>query len=183
MRERRFSAEFRGVVRPARLRRIPLYDRGNFPNSRFPLLVYRGALLLPAYDPASLIERLFKTHRWNGTWRDGIYNYQHYHSTAHEVLGIFGGSAKVQFGGPEGIIETLGAGDVVLIPAGVAHKNTGSTNDFAVVGAYPAGQHWDMCYGKEGERPRTDEQIGRVPMPVCDPVYGLDGPLHEYWKT
>jgi mannose-6-phosphate isomerase-like protein (cupin superfamily) len=81
-----------------------------------------------------------------------------------------------------GAIEEVCAGDVVIIPAGVAHKNLGASRDFGVVGAYPAGQDYDMNYGKHGERPRVDENIARVPLPESDPVFGSDGPLLNYWK-
>jgi uncharacterized protein YjlB len=119
----------------------------------------------------------------SGTWRNGIYSYHHYHSTAHEVLGCYRGSAKVQFGGESGIVEELSAGDVVIIPAGVGHKNLGASADFAVVGAYPRGQDYDMNYGKPGERPRADENIARVPLPETDPIFGKDGPLLRHWRT
>ncbi len=71
---------------------------------------------------------------------------------------------------------------MVIIPAGVGHKNCGASRDFAVLGAYPAGQKWDMCYGKPGERPQTDQNIARVQLPEGDPVYGAGGPLLERWK-
>src|SRR5205814_7090645 len=96
---------------------------GVIPNSRFPLLIYRKALSLTQSDPAALFEEVFERNGWSGTWRDGIYPYHHYHSVTHEVLGVFSGSATVQFGGESGVIEKLIAGDVVVIPAGVAHKN------------------------------------------------------------
>ena len=99
----------------------------------------------------------------------------------HEVLGVYGGSAKVQFGGEDGIVHEIHQGDVILIPAGVAHRNLGSRDGFGVVGAYPEGQDWDMNYGRPGERPRADKNIARVPLPKMDPIYGLAGPLFEKW--
>lgn len=151
-------------------------------NGRLPLIIYRDALRLPEKEPASMVERLLRSNTWGGTWRDGIYTYHHYHSTAHEALAVFLGSAKVQFGGKSGITQSLRAGDVVIIPAGVAHKKLGASHDFAVVGAYPAGQQWDMCYGNAGERPAADENIARVPLPKADPIFGPEGPLMEHWK-
>jgi uncharacterized protein YjlB len=159
-----------------------LADDGKIPNSRLPLLIYRRAFELSGSDPAAAIERTFAEHGWGGTWRNGIYSYHHYHSTAHEVLGCYRGSAKVQFGGESGIVEELGAGDVVIIPAGVAHMNLGATADFAVVGAYPPGQDYDMNHGEDGERPRADENIARVPRPETDPIFGKDGPLLKHWR-
>ena len=160
-----------------------LKDDGTFPNNEsLPLLLYRNALALPLEDPAAVIEDLFASNGWGGAWRNGIYSFHHYHSLAHEVLGIYGGSAEVQLGGENGITLTVCRGDVVIIPAGVAHKNLGADSDFRVVGAYPAGQSPDMCYGKPGERPRADSRIAAVPLPRMDPVYGAEGPLKVQWQ-
>ena len=165
-----------------KLIRRTLADDGTFPNNeRLPLLLYKGALRLPEQDPAATVESVFAAHGWGGSWRNGVYSYHHYHSTAHEVLGVYSGTAQVQFGGPEGVVLEVAPGDVVLIPAGVAHRNVGSSADFRVVGAYPHGQRPDVNDGREGERPGTDERIARVPRPQADPAYGKDGPLREQW--
>lgn len=159
-----------------------LKDDGTFPNNKsLPLLVYSRAVDLPDGDPAQIFEQLFTANDWPSAWRDGIYGYHHYHSTAHEVLGCYRGHAEVQLGGPNGVTVTLRAGDVVVIPAGVAHKNLGSSGDFGVVGAYPAGQRWDMNYGEADERPQVDRQIAQVPKPRADPIYGAEGPLACHW--
>ena len=162
---------------------IPLKDDGIIPNSNLPLLLYQGAVSIPQSDPARVFEELFEKHCWSDSWRDGIYSYHHYHSKAHEVLGIYRGSAKVQLGGEHGVIHQVRAGDVIVIPAGVAHKNLGSTADFGVVGAYPDGQEMDMNYGKPAERPRADKNVARVPLPKFDPVFGKHGPLIENWRV
>ncbi len=160
-----------------------LQDDGVFPNSKLPLLLYRDAVPLPGEDPASIFEQLFALRGWRGSWRDGIYPYHHYHSTAHEVLGVYSGSARVQLGGNRGVTYDVHAGDVPIIPAGVAHKNLGEKGGFGVVGAYPEGQAWDMNYGGAGERPRVDENIARVALPKLDPVYGAEGPLLQKWAA
>ena len=159
-----------------------LSDDGTFPNNaRLPLLVYLQTLKLPPRDPAAMVEDLFAANGWRGSWRNGIYDFHHYHSTAHEVLGVYRGWAEVRLGGKNGITLTVRRGDVVIIPAGVAHKNLGASSDFRVVGAYPAGQSPDMCYGKAGERPRADERIAAVSLPGQDPVYGAGGPMKVHW--
>lgn len=160
-----------------------LADDGRIPNSRLPLLLYRGVLPLTngAALPAS-VQDLFRRNEWAGTWVNGIFDYDHYHSTAHEVLGCFSGSARVRFGGDRGLVVDFQAGDVVVIPAGVGHKNLGDSPDFGVVGAYPAGQENDLCRGMEGERPEADRAIAQVPLPSADPVYGRGGPLHSFWE-
>jgi len=158
-----------------------LEDDGTFPNSRLPLVVFRDALTPAGPDPARVVEEAFHANGWGDGWRNGIYPYHHYHSTAHEVLGVYRGSATVQLGGQRGVTLDVHPGDVIVIPAGVAHKNLGQSDDFAVVGAYPDGQRMDMNYGTPGERPAADERIARVALPRKDPVYGAAGPLRRLW--
>jgi uncharacterized protein YjlB len=160
-----------------------LVDAGLIPNSRLPLLVYPGAVELAGHpDPAAIFEALFARNRWVHSWRDGVYPFHHYHSTAHEVLGVYAGSASVCFGGESGLTIAVQAGDVVVIPAGVAHRRLSSSPGFAVVGAYPASQRWDMNYAVPGERPKADHNIARVPLPERDPVLGESG-LPEIWSS
>lgn len=160
-----------------------LADDGVFPNSRFPVLVYSGAVSLPPRDPAAAFEVLFERNGWGGSsWRNGLYTVHHYHSTAHEVLGVYSGRVRVQLGGERGVVVTLSAGDVAVIPAGVAHKNLAQSGDFRVVGAYPAGTSPNMRYGKPGERPAADRDIAKLPLPPADPVQGLRGALITAWS-
>ena len=159
-----------------------LGDDGTFPNNEtLPVLIYRGAFDAAAYSSGDDIERTFRQNRWGATWQNGIYSYHHYHSTAHEVLGVARGTATVRLGGDSGIAIDLAPGDVVVLPAGVAHKNEGSSADFLVVGAYPLGQEYDMNYGKPEERPAADRNIEATPLPETDPVHGSAGPVLERW--
>lgn len=162
---------------------IRLKDDGEIPNNVLPLLLYQGAFDRSALrrDSAALIQEVFRANDWGHSWVNGVFSFHHYHSMAHEVLGCFDGSATVQFGGPGGVTQAVTAGDVVVIPAGVGHKNCGASGDFGVVGAYPPGQHSDMLYGKPGERPRADENIEGVPLPQSDPIFGSEGPLLQHW--
>ena len=96
---------------------------GAFPNNPcLPLLLYPGAFLPFGNDPAGEVEARFNTNGWPAAWRNGVYSYHHYHAEAHEVLGVYRGSAKVQFGGPNGYVGQLTSGDAALLPAGTAHK-------------------------------------------------------------
>src|SRR4051812_31708376 len=114
-----------------------LDENSGFPNnSSLPLLVYKGAFYFSENDAAKFIEEIFHQNNWKNTWRDGIYDYHHYHSTAHEALGVYEGETDVQFGGPSGIALHVSKGDVIVIPAGVAHKNNGSNENFKCVGGY-----------------------------------------------
>ncbi|HEY1024581.1 MAG TPA: cupin domain-containing protein [Sphingobacteriaceae bacterium] len=158
-------------------------DDGSFPNNPvLPIMVYKGALLLHPEQDAPAVKKIFEEHGWSNSWEAGIYDYHHYHSVTHEVLGVICGKAEVQLGGPEGVCVELVRGDVVVIPAGVAHKCLSSSKDFRVVGAYPEGRNYDMNYGREGERPRVDDNIRNVSVPDTDPVYGSEGPLIKNWK-
>jgi uncharacterized protein YjlB len=159
-----------------------LKDDGIVPNSAFPLMVYQGVLSLPGDDPARAFEQVFAANCWARSWRNGIYSFHHYHSTAHEVLGIAKGSANVIMGGEQGVRLTIGPGDVMVVPAGVGHKNLGASADLLVVGAYPDGQDPDLCKESVGEHARALENIPRVPMAVCDPIFGSDGPVMRLWK-
>ena len=160
-----------------------LSDDGTFPNyGRLRVILYRDAILFEGDDHAAEIERVFLANDWHNPWRNGIFEYHHYHATAHEVLGIAAGTVTVELGGDEGPVLELGAGDVVVLPAGVAHRNVDSSDDLVVVGAYPPGQIWDMNTGGEDERPRVDASIAAVPLPMTDPVYGENGPVVTLWE-
>jgi uncharacterized protein YjlB len=158
-------------------------DDGRVPNnSSLPLIVYRGVLEVGPGASAAC-QTLFAKHGWGSAWRNGIYAHHHYHSTAHEVLGITAGSVRVRLGGESGRTVELHASDVVVIPAGVAHKNEGASPDLIVVGAYPEGKSPDMCRPTTKNRERVLWNIGNVPLPVCDPVSGKAEPLLNRWRA
>ena len=159
-----------------------LDDNGSIPNNpNLPLLVCLNALASDATDP-TICQRLLKDHKWGGAWVNGVYSYHHFHSTAHEVLAVIKGNAKVIFGGEGGEIVNLNQGDVVYIPAGVGHCRVSSSSDFKVVGAYPEGQSWDLCTGKPDERPLVLNNIKEVPLPEFDAITGEKQPLLDYWS-
>jgi len=151
-------------------------------NPRLPLLAYPGAVELPAHDPAAVFERLFSSNGWVGCWRNGIFPFHHFHSTAHEVLGIYSGSAEARLGGENGVTLTLNAGDVLIIPAGVGHKRLSPGGGLGVVGAYPIGQHPDMCRPGDDAPQEVARRVADVGVPDRDPVHGADGPMHARWR-
>lgn len=159
-----------------------LNEDGNFPNNkRLPVLLYHD-VLKSKDNLAWQFESLIAGNGWSGAWRNGIFGYHHYHSNAHEMLAVYSGSVTVQLGGPNGKIFDLSAGDVVVLPAGTAHKRLSSSGNFGVIGAYPAGQeNYDMNYGRNDERPQTDRNIEQVSLPEADPIYGGEGPLVHHW--
>jgi uncharacterized protein YjlB len=168
------------VVQPEQFR---FNDDGVFPNSVLPLLVYRNALTGDGQDPASLLEERFADNDWCNSWRNGVYSFAHYHSTTHEILGVYFGVATLRLGGEHGRNLDVHSGDIIVIPAGVAHQKLDASPDFAVVGAYPNGRDWDLLRGRPGERPEADHKIAALPLPDNDPIYGAEGPLRQIWKA
>jgi len=159
-------------------------DDGSIPNNpTLPLLIYPGALDLTGSDPAGACIERFAAHDWSGAWRNGIYPFPHYHSTAHEALGVCRGKATVRLGGDKGLSIEIKAGDALVLPAGTGHQNLGSSPDLLVVGAYPSGMDWDLCRCALGERPEVLDNIKRVPLPVSDPIHGKGGPLLRFWQA
>jgi uncharacterized protein YjlB len=154
----------------------------NFPNSKLPLLIYKSVADQSNPNLDNYFEKVIHAKRWGSSWRNGIYDYHHYHSTAHEVLAIYKGNAKVQLGGPEGDIFYLEKGDLIIIPSGIAHKRVGSSDDFACFGAYPRGQSYDMNYGKKEELEAAIHNIHNTPLPETDPFFGKGGPLMQAWE-
>lgn len=155
-------------------------DDGTIPNSALPVLVYHD--VAGARDAAAC-ERLFAQHGWTGAWRDGIYPFHHFHSTAHEVLGVVGGSARVILGGPAGRHLEVGRGDVVVLPAGTGHFRDGDAPGLLVVGAYAGGRSWDVRRGDPAEAEEVRRNIREVPPPEADPVEGADGALTRLWSV
>ena len=92
---KRHAPDFTRTRKPHTVR---FKDDGLVPNHpRWPLILYRGAVDLNGrHDPAAVIEDLFEANGWGDTWRDGIYDYVHYHSRIHEVLGIARGEGRVR---------------------------------------------------------------------------------------
>ncbi|KXL49514.1 hypothetical protein M433DRAFT_75170 [Acidomyces richmondensis BFW] len=144
-----------------------------------PLLIYRS-VFIPATASASHIEQhLRDVGVVVPQWRYTMYSTSHFHSTSHEVLGIADGRARLCFGhedNPEKVEEIVSKGDLVIIPAGVSHRLLHDIEGgFEMVGCYPKGYNWDMCYGKNGERTKV-ENIKNLPWFTKDPVYGHEGP-------
>jgi uncharacterized protein YjlB len=155
-------------------------DDGRIPNSKYPLLVYRQAFTATGDEGAGFLEKTFAANNWSNSWRNGIYPFHHYHSISHEVLGIYSGSALLHLGGENGKKVKVQAGDIIVIPAGVGHKNLGGDN-LGVVGAYPDGHDWDLLKGEPGDRPQADKNIAAVPFPSYDPLSGKQGGLLILW--
>lgn len=164
-----------------KIEKYSLEDDGKIPNNKLPLLVYRNAFKERGDAGAEWLENRFEQNNWTNSWRNGVYDFHHYHSNTHEVLGVYNGKALLQMGGEEGEKMEITAGDIIIIPAGVGHKNLWSEN-FALVGAYPNGRNHDMNRGLEGERPGVDKKIAAVPVPEKDPLLGNEKGLTKFWE-
>ncbi len=157
-------------------------DDGLIPNSPLPLVIRQGAITPDASDPAKSFERTFAKNGWTNSWRDDVFDYHHYHSNAHEVLGVVAGSATLRFGGEGGETFGVSAGDVVIIPAGVGHACINASDDFLCVGAYDGGRDYDILRDDGGQIAAARVRIAAVPLPAADPIDGASGPLMKLWS-
>jgi uncharacterized protein YjlB len=147
-------------------------------NPRLPVLVYRQAL--QARDLASGFETMFECNGWPPQRRGTVVNFHHYHSTAHEVLGFFAGSAHLVLGGPGGTVLDVTAGDALVLPVGTGHCRIEATSDFRCVGAYPPKQTFDIC--TQAPTGEMQTRMARLPFPHSDPVAGIRGPMSIIWR-
>jgi uncharacterized protein YjlB len=161
---------------------VVFQDDGLVPNNPMPFLVYRGAVGVDNAQPEKTIEDLLGANGWGDMWRNGVYDYLHYHATVHEVLGVARGHARVRFGGDKGREFELSAGDVAILPAGTGHQCLSASRDFSVVGAYPPGSKMQITRPTADNHAKALKTIPQVPLPKSDPVTGANGPLVRLWK-
>ena len=157
-------------------------DDGLVPNNPMPFLVYKGAIDVANDHPEKTVEGLFGANGWGEMWRNGVFDYLHYHATVHEALGVARGHARVRFGGDRGQEIEIGAGDVAILPAGTGHQCLSASKDFCVIGAYPPGLKMHVTLPTPENYRKALKTIPEVKLPKTDPVMGDDGPLVRLWK-
>lgn len=162
------------MVREVKPLRLKFRDDGYIPNNpKLPLLYYRKVIRFDRkHDPAATLEVIFKAHAWTDEWRNGIYDFVHYHSMIHEVLGVARGSAALRLGGNKGKTVKVSAGDVIVVPAGTGHECLKANRDFLVVGGYPPNGTYNECRGSFQERDMAIASIRRVAVPKQNPLFG-----------
>jgi uncharacterized protein YjlB len=177
-------ARLREMMRPRKPLSLIFADDGIIPNNpRFPVIIYRGAVKVSGsrFDPAVVIDTLFETNGWDRSWRDTVYDFVHYHSQIHEVMGVARGTATLEFGGVKGRKVRLKAGDVAILPAGTGHRLIEASRSFLVIGAYPEDGTYDECTDTR-DRTEAAKRIAKTGRPDADPIFGKNGPLTRLWR-
>ena len=178
------DSDLASLLRQRQPQRFQFKDDGFTPNHpHWPLILYRTPVRLsPEFDPAAILEGLFERNGWGDSWRAGIYDFLHYHSRIHEVLGVASGKVRVRFGGKNGRTLSLKAGDIAILPAGTGHQCMGGSKDFLAVGAYPPFGTYDECRPTAADHDRALKLIPKVGRPRKDPAYGAEGSLGTLWR-
>lgn len=147
-------------------------------NAALPVLLFRR-VFRGEREMTDKLEALVRQHGWTPEWRNGVYPFHHYHSTAHEVLAFGRGEARILLGGepPVGRELTVRAGDIALLPCGTGHCRISASADFQVSGAYALGQRWDLL--REAPDAAAAARMKRLPFPLETPV---GGSLGTFWK-
>ena len=162
---------------------INLKRNKNFPNSPLPVVIYKEAIDLPKQKnkAALIVEKIFAKNGWSNSWKNGIYDFHHFHSNTHECMAVCSGKAIVMLGGPSGKKTELKTGDVLILPAGTGHKCIKHSPDFVCVGSYPQGKDFDLLRGTSAELKEAMKRIKNVSIPKKDPVFGKTGFFKSFW--
>lgn len=158
-------------------------DDGSIPNTRLATLLFRSGGLEAGLDRESVaqcFERLFSAYDWPSSWRGGVYDYHHYHSTAHEAFGVLSGWGKLRLGGEAGRDIEIRAGDALVLPAGTGHCCLAASDDFLLLAAYPADQPiLDLLRADPAEHDAAVARIAQLSQPERDP---LGGAMSRWWR-
>ena len=109
---------------------IPSFDR--IPNTSIqkkPLLVYHHAFNA-SVSASSIESHLASVNVVSSQWRYTMFSQSHFHSTAHEVLCVTAGKARLCFGSennPNRVELVVEKGDVMIVPAGKSSRRCKSS--------------------------------------------------------
>lgn len=151
-----------------------------FPNSTLPVILYKNA-----FSDEESFTRQIRSNGWVPDWysAEGMFPYHHFHSDCHEIIAVLKGKLRGKVGGDNGVEVIMTPGDVIVLPAGVAHIGLAVTEDLWSVGGYPAGYAvHDFRLGDIAEYDNCVSNVARVPTPARDPIGGLSGPITENWR-
>lgn len=148
-------------------------DDGYVPNSKYRVkrassVTSLGGLgRLDKKSAWAKLQKLVSPYGWRVGWLDSVYPYTHYHSTTHEALVVYRGTALIEVGGNRfGEAMSLDEDGYLVIPAGVAHKRLECSDDFQVFGCYPVdARKWDVLRGRKRERKRALANIQKLGQP------------------
>jgi len=153
---------------------------GRVPNSHLPLLIYRNVIR----GDAATMEAIMRRNRWMPAWHahHGMWPRHHFHTEAHEIICVRRGVHVAKFGGHDGIVGEVRAGDVIVIPAGVGHCGLEISDDLDLTGGFPDGSGLvDFRMGFPEEYAELCRRAREVPLMDCDPFFGVKGPLVAIW--
>ena len=154
---------------------------GGIPNSRLPLLFWRGRLPAAARS-GTAGTALFRKNGWQGTWVYTVFPYWHFHTRGHEALACVSGRARIGFGGDHGIKVDVEVGDVCVIPAGVGHRRFDSSADFLMAGSYPPDQEGNIVKPGDLDDARIAGEIAALALPQTDPISGRADGVVKVWR-
>jgi uncharacterized protein YjlB len=155
---------------------------GGIPNSRLPLLFWRGRLMASEADGEAVCS-LYRRNGWAGTWVYTVFPFWHFHTKGHEVLSCVSGSATIGLGGEAGAKVEVAQGDVVVIPAGVGHRRLAASSDFLMAGGYPPGQSGDIVRPGDVPLAEAERAVEAVELPQTDPIDGGTRELPDIWRS
>ncbi|WP_274628372.1 cupin domain-containing protein [Arvimicrobium flavum] len=151
------------------------------PNNNLPLIVWKGGLPVEARNGQAACA-LYQMNGWGGTWVYTVYPFWHFHAKGHEVLSCVSGTARIGFGGDDGIVADVSVGDVAIVPAGVGHKKLSASPGFQMAGGYPPGQQGDIVRPGEMSDAEIAAAIGKLALPETDPISGKEDGVVEFWR-
>src|SRR5699024_3881969 len=172
--------------RSSDLETIYLNEEKPYPNNPLPVLYFENVLaasLEEEYNGDDVLQ-LFTNNGYTNGWKNRIIDQHHFHSSAHESLTYTEGKLCVKLGGENGEMLTIRKGDVLLLPAGSAHKKLEATANHEIVGAYPLNDSdYDFQYGDASDYEMIKKSIENVNLPDTDPVTGAPGNIQQFWEN